>query len=61
MLAVPFEPNAVAFLEIDEEQPDVWVRQDIASGHVHSVAVVVREGQCARVQNADEPGRTGFV
>jgi len=53
--------DALRILEIQEQQPDMGVDEYVSPGSVHAVPVVIRNGQSAIVQDADEPGQAALV
>src|SRR4051812_45180588 len=55
------ESQAVAALDVDEEQAHCRVDQDVARGQVHAVAVVAGKGQRVRVQHTDEARLAALV
>src|SRR5271169_3779306 len=52
----PTELKSAAAVEIDKQQPSVWIHRQIAQRVEHAVAVVVGECEVPLVDRADEAG-----
>ena len=61
VLCDPVQAKTFTLLEVDEEQPDVWVDERIPRGEEHPVAVVVRERNRVLVDDANEAGVAALV
>lgn len=55
------DTDSLGVFKVQEQQPNIWIDQDVAPCSVHAITVVIRNTQSAIIQEAHEPGQAAFI